>query len=72
MFEAQLAKREALTPKTGWNLVDIDDFEQPPDDLYLVAHFENEEEARAALRARKGSSMLYDSKGEIAGGPTEI
>jgi hypothetical protein len=68
-LSAALARRKELTPKDGWNLVDIDDYEEPPENLYLVAHFEDEKEARAALRKRGGSSMLYDSSGAIVGGP---
>jgi hypothetical protein len=66
---AALKRRAELTPKSGFNLVDIDDYEDPPDNLYLVASFEDEDEARAALRKRGGDSMLYDSNGDLVGGP---
>ena len=36
-------------PKKGFNVVGIDDYEIPGEQLYLVGHFDNESAAKAAL-----------------------
>ena len=38
-FDAAMQKRVALTPASGANLCEIDDFEFPPDNLILLEHF---------------------------------
>lgn len=43
---------EEMTPKTGFNLVGVDDFEEPGEELYLVGHFDTREAADAAKTDR--------------------
>ncbi|GAC1309417.1 MAG: hypothetical protein NVSMB19_23160 [Vulcanimicrobiaceae bacterium] len=38
-FDAAMTKREALTPASGANLCELDDFEFPPDNLTFLEHF---------------------------------
>jgi hypothetical protein len=55
MLGSELAQKDRLahTPEKGFNLVGIDNFEPLGEQLYLIKHFENEEEAIAALEAWK-------------------
>ena len=38
------------TPKTGFNVVAVDDFEPAGEQIYLVAHRDTREEAEQALK----------------------
>jgi hypothetical protein len=50
----RLAVKEKMTPKQGFDLVGLDDFEvEPEDELYFIEHFETQKEAEAAQKARK-------------------
>ena len=53
MLKAMKKDRENFTPKTGFNLVGVDDYEVPGEQLYLIQHCTTEEEAVAAMTARK-------------------
>lgn len=69
LFTIMLEAKERLMPATGFNLVGIDEYELPGEELYLVAHYENKERAIAALRAHKqndpmGVYYLYSAPGE--------
>ncbi len=58
----RLAAKQTMTPKTGANLVGVDDFEPAGEELYLVGHFESAEAAeRAKVRRLKAnpSEALY-------------
>ncbi len=52
---AVLADRSRFTPATGWNLVGIDTFEIPGEQLYLISHHGKKSEAMAAAGARPSS-----------------
>jgi hypothetical protein len=48
-----LAAKKKMIPKTGANLVGMDDFEEPGDELYLIAHFPSAQAAEKAQAKRK-------------------
>lgn len=49
-----LAAKKAMTPKTGFNVVGVDDYEVDPESkLYLIGHFDSREEAEAERKARE-------------------
>lgn len=52
-MKKHLSAIEKLTPKTGYNLVGVDDYELPGEELYLVAHYKTAIEAAAARDARR-------------------
>ena len=63
IFEEQKIK---LTPETGFNLVGIDYFEEPGNQLYLVEHFEMYQDALNAKKDRKNQEeyfVLYKGTG---------
>jgi hypothetical protein len=47
-----LAAMEKMTPKEGFNLVGVDDFEPPGEELFLIGHFDTKDEAEAAKAER--------------------
>lgn len=49
-LKAMLAQKAALTPKEGYNLVGLDDYEEPGDQLFLIGHYKTREDA---VRAEK-------------------
>lgn len=49
-----LQDREKHTPETGYNIVGIDDFEEPGEQLYTKAHFKTWEEAVEGQRKLGG------------------
>ena len=56
IFEGQKIK---LTPETGFNLVGIDYFEEPGNQLYLVEHFEMYQDALNAKKDRKNQDEYF-------------
>jgi hypothetical protein len=56
MFEKEKIK---LTPKTGFNLVGIDYFEDTGNQLYLVEHFEMYQDALNAKKDRKNQEDYF-------------
>jgi len=63
-FESEKIK---LTPETGFDLVGIDYFAEPGNQLYLVEHFERYQDALNAKKDRKNPEeyfVLYKGKGE--------
>lgn len=54
LFEVMAAQKLRFTPKTGYNLVGLDDFEPFGEELYLVGHFATRQEAEQALKAERG------------------
>lgn len=48
-FEAM----KKMTPKKGYNVVGVDDYELPGEELFLVGNYATEEEANAACEAEK-------------------
>ncbi len=61
-------EKKELTPEKGFNLVGIDFFEVPGNQLYLVKHFEIYQDVLRAKKDRKHSDdyfILYkDSRNE--------
>lgn len=47
-LKAMLAQKRELTPKEGFNLVGLDDYEEPGDQLFLIGHYKTKSEALAA------------------------
>jgi len=56
MFEKEKIE---LTPKTGFNLVGIDYFEDTGNQLYLVEHFEMYQDALNAKKDRKNQEDYF-------------
>ena len=56
MFEKEKIE---LTPKTGFNLVGIDYFEDTGNQLYLVEHFEMYQDALNAKKDRKNQEEYF-------------
>ena len=53
-FAARLKAKSKMIPKTGFNLVGVDDFEREPgEELYLIRNFPSREAAERAQKARK-------------------
>ena len=48
-----------LTPKTGFNLVGIDYFEDTGNQLYLIEHFEMYQDALNAKKNRKNQEEYF-------------
>ena len=56
-----------LTPKTGFDLIGIDYFAEPGNQLYLVEHFERYQDALNAKKDRKNKEeyfVLYKGTGD--------
>lgn len=64
--ELLLKDRELHTPKSGYELVCVDDYEFFGEQLYAIGNFETLEEALAAKKKVHGvKCMIYDSKGNV-------
>ncbi len=68
----RLAAKAGMTPATGYNLVGVDDFEDPGDELYLISSHDTRTEAEAALRLRKAADSeevvhIYGSRDRARG-----
>lgn len=50
MLEAMRKDKKKWIPTDGFNVVGVDDFEDPGEQLYLVGHYATREEAQAALK----------------------
>ncbi len=49
MIKENTADKAKFIPKTGFNVVGVDDFELPGERIYIVGHFNDEKLANAAL-----------------------
>ena len=61
-FRAMLSAIEQATPRTGFNLVEVDQYEAPGEELVVHRHFESRQEAIDALnryRARHPGNVFY-------------
>lgn len=47
-LKAMMDQMDALTPKEGYNLVGLDDYEEPGDQLFLIGHYKTHARALAA------------------------
>jgi len=52
-IEKMMAAKRALMPKEGYNLVGVDDYEEPGEDLYLIGNYASAEDAEAAKLAKE-------------------
>ena len=52
-------EKKKLTPKTGFNLVGIDYFEDTGNQLYLIEHFEMYQDALNAKKNRKNQEEYF-------------
>jgi len=53
----RLAQKKQFVPESGYNVVGVDSFEKPGEELYLIAHVDTEKEANAiAAKKRKAHS----------------
>ena len=56
LFDRVQARVKEMTPKTGFNVVGVDKFETPGEELYLVGHFALRSDAEKALLQKKKES----------------
>jgi hypothetical protein len=68
-FQAMLAQKKALTPKKGFNLVGLDDFEEPGSQLFIISTHKTEPEAKAA--EKKYNARNKDVKTYVYGPETK-
>ena len=54
MLEAMRKDKARFIPATGFNVIGVDDFEDPGEQLYLIGHYETEDQAKAALKEWQG------------------
>lgn len=64
-----LAQKKEMTPKTGFNLVGLDDFEDPGEQLFLISSHKTEAEAKSAQkkygsRNKDVKTFIYGSAGK--------
>lgn len=67
-IDLMIDARLKMTPKTGANLVGIDSFGLPGDELYLIGHFDTVEEAKAAQaqRPKDEDTVIYEAPSKPA------
>jgi len=58
LIDAIEKEKKMFTPKSGYNLVGLNDYELPGEQMYLIAHFNTIEEAEAAQETRKDTIIL--------------
>ena len=61
MLDVMSADKKKFIPTSGYNVVGVDDFELPGEQLYLVGHFTSQSMADASLAKFKKANP-----GEIA------
>ena len=62
MLKERIDAKRKLIPTTGFNVVAVDDFELPGEELYLVGHYATRKEAEAELkrfRERNTTDVAY-------------
>jgi hypothetical protein len=50
VIKEMASDKKKFIPKSGYNVVGVDGFDVPGEQLYLVGHFEDKEIAEAALQ----------------------
>jgi hypothetical protein len=62
-MDLRLRAQKAMTPRKGegYNVVGVDSFEEPGDELYLIGNYSTQEEAErvAALRRRQHPDTVH-------------
>jgi hypothetical protein len=61
LMDAIEKERKMFNPNSGFNLVGLNDYGLPGEQMYLIAHFETIEEAEIAQRKHKDSMILGSS-----------
>ncbi|MEI8254385.1 MAG: hypothetical protein WCJ30_01800 [Deltaproteobacteria bacterium] len=56
IFKKMMALKDKLTPTEGANVVHVDTFEEPGEELVMIGHFDTVEEAEAVCAARKAAA----------------
>jgi len=56
MLRAMQKDMQRFIPATGFNVVGVDDFEPPGEQLYLISHHDDQAGAEAALEAFQARS----------------
>jgi hypothetical protein len=69
-LEKMAAAKRSKTPTTGYNVVGVDDFEMPGEELYLICHCETRAEADkvVAERTKKNPGATFYVYGPPAAG----
>ncbi len=49
MIDKMTANKKKFIPKEGFNVVGVDDYEDPGEQLFLIAHYKTEDVAKARL-----------------------
>ena len=68
-FDSMSAQARELTPKTGYNLVGLDDYEDPGEQLFLIGRYRTAKEALEAQKDHKQRNK--DIRTFIYHGPDE-
>lgn len=55
LMDKMAADKAKHVPESGYNLVGLDDFEDPGEQLYLIGNFPSKEEAQAEMKKRESS-----------------
>lgn len=55
-FGEMFSAMDRMTPTSGFNLVGVDTFEKPGEELFLVGHYAKRDEAIAALRKKRSEA----------------
>ena len=76
MMGKMLAAKQRFIPKRGFNVVGVDTFEMPGEELYLIAHYDSEEEANASQQAYQQAHpdvpvYVYGPEGEEGATPEQ-
>lgn len=71
-IKAMLAQKKEMTPKTGFNLVGVDDYEKPGEQLFIISSHKTESEAKSAQTkyAKKEpevQTFIYSAQGKTEG-----
>lgn len=53
MMEKMMADKARFVPDEGFNLVGLDDFDDPGEQLYLIGNYETRELAQAEMAKRR-------------------
>lgn len=68
-IEAMLRQKQAMTPKSGFNLVGLDDYEKPGEQLFLISSHKTERDAVKAQKEymkknRDSQTFIYGKEGQ--------
>jgi len=52
-IKSMLAAKDAMIPESGFNVVELDDFASPGEELTVLSHHDSRADAEAALKQYK-------------------